>query len=69
MCRQSVRLHFANAGHRHVLIHAKALYEGARLGVHYVDKVECVGSRSVKEFDPRPQERQRFKLPDSLLGA
>ena len=45
------------------------LYEGARLGVHYVDKVECVGSRSVKRFDPRPGERQRFKLPDSLLGA
>jgi hypothetical protein len=69
ICQQSVRLHVDNAGRRHVLAHARALYEGARLGIHYVDKVECVGSRSVKSFDPRPGERQRFKLPDSLLGG
>jgi hypothetical protein len=69
ICQQSVRLHVDNAGRRHVLTHARALYEGSRLGVHYVDKVECVGSRSVNKFDPRPGEQQRFKLPESLLGA
>ena len=69
ICRQSVRLHVDKSGRRHVLGHARALYEGARLGVHHVAKVECVGSGSVKQFDPRPGERQHFKLPDSLLGA
>lgn len=69
ICRQSVRLHVNKAGRRHVLGHAQALYEGARLGVHHVAKVECVGSGSVKVFDPRPGESQRFKLPDSLRGA
>jgi hypothetical protein len=68
ICRQSVRLHVNKAGRRHVLGHARALYEGARLGVHHVAKVECVGSRSEKVFDPRPGERQLFKLPKSLLG-
>jgi hypothetical protein len=67
ICRQSVSLHVDKAGRRHVLGHARAVYEGARLGVHHVAKVECVGSRSVKVFDPRPGERQRFKLPDILL--
>jgi hypothetical protein len=66
ICRQSVRMHVNKAGRRHVLGHAQALYEGARLGVHHVAKVECVGSRSMKVFDPRPEERQRFKLPESL---
>jgi len=47
-----------------VLRHARALYEGARLDVHHVAKVKCVGSRSVKMFDPRPGEQQRFKVPD-----
>jgi len=68
ICRQSVRLHVNKAGRRHVLGHARALYEGARLDVHHVAKVKCVGSQSVKVFDPRPGEQQRFKLPVSLLG-
>jgi hypothetical protein len=67
ICRQSVHLHVNKAGRRHVFEHARALYEGARLDVHHVAKVKCVGSESVKEFDPRPSERQSFKLPQSLL--
>ena len=68
ICRQSVRLHVNKAGRRHVLGHAQALYEGARLDVHDVAKVQCIGSQSVKVFDPRPDEKQRFKLPETLLG-
>jgi hypothetical protein len=68
ICGQSVRLHVNKAGRRHVWEHARALYEGAQLGVHHVAKIECVGSRSVKVFDPHPAEQQRFKLPDCLLG-
>lgn len=66
-CQQSVRLHVNKAGRRHVFGHARALYEGARLHVHHVAKVKCVGSKSVKVFDPRPGEPQSFKLPESLL--
>ena len=47
--------------------HARALYEGSRLSVHYAANVKCVGSDSPKQFDPRPGERQHFKLPSSLL--
>jgi hypothetical protein len=68
ICRQSVRMHVNKAGRRHVLGHARALYEGARLDVHHVAKVKCVGSKRVKVFDPRPGEQQRFKLPKSLLS-
>jgi hypothetical protein len=68
ICRQWVRLHVDKAGRRHVFGHARALYEGARLDVHHVAKAKCVGSKSVKVFDPHPGERQRFKLPESLLG-
>ena len=32
-----------------------------------VQPMKCVGSGSRKLFDPRPKERQRFKLPNSLL--
>jgi len=64
ICRQSVRLHVNKAGRRHVLHHARALYEGARLDVHHVAKVKCAGSKSVKVFDPRPGEPQRFRLPE-----
>jgi hypothetical protein len=28
--------------------------------------VQCLGSGTKKEFDPRPREHQHFKLPDSL---
>jgi hypothetical protein len=68
ICRQSVRLHVNKAGRRHVFGHARVLYEGARLDVHHVSKAECVGSKTMKHFDPRPGEPHRFKLPESLLG-
>jgi hypothetical protein len=29
--------------------------------------MKCVGSGTFKMFDPRPNEPQRFKLPDILL--
>lgn len=64
---QAVRLHVNKAGRRHVLEHAQTLYEGASLDVHHVAKVKCVGSKTVKVFDPRPGEPQRFKLPHSVL--
>ena len=67
VCRQMVRLHVNNAGRRHVLAHARELYEGARISVHYDAKFKCIGSGSKKLFDPRPSERQHFKLPNSLL--
>jgi len=67
VCRQMVRLHVNKAGRRHVYTHARELYEGSRLSVHYAAKFKCVGSGSRKLFDPRPNERQRFKLPNSLL--
>lgn len=67
ICGQMVRLHVNKAGRRHVYAHARELYEGSRLSVHYAAKVRCVGSGSPKPFDPRPNEHQRFKLPNSLL--
>ncbi len=67
ICGQMVRLHVDKAGRRHVLAHARSLYEGSRLSAHYAAKVRCVGSGSAKPFDPHPNERQRFKLPSSLL--
>lgn len=66
ICGQMVRLHADKAGRRHVYAHARDLYEGSRLSVHYAAKVRCVGSGSVKLFDPRPNEHQHFKLPSSL---
>jgi hypothetical protein len=35
--------------------------------VHYVAKIKCLGSGSRPIFDPHPNERQRFKLPDLLV--
>jgi hypothetical protein len=67
ICQQMVRLHVNKAGRRHVYAHARALYEGSRFSVHYAAKGKCVGSGSPKLFDPRPNERQKFKLPNSLL--
>jgi hypothetical protein len=67
MCGQRVQLHVNRAGRRHVFAHARGLYEGCRLCVHYVAKIKCLGSGARMIFDPRPNERQRFKLPDSLL--
>ena len=47
--------------------HARELYEGSRISVHYDATFKCVGSGSKKLFNPRPNERQHFKLPNSLL--
>jgi len=62
-----VRLHVDKAGRRHVFAHARALYEGSRFSLHYAAKIKCTGSGDPKLFDPRPNEHQRFKLPNSLL--
>jgi hypothetical protein len=67
ICQQMVRLHVDKAGRRHVYAHARALYEGARLSVHYSADIKCVGSDSPKLFAPHPNELQHFKLPNSLL--
>jgi hypothetical protein len=67
VCQQMVRLHVDQAGRRHMFAHARALNEGSRFSVHYAAEVKCVGSDSPKLFDPRPGERQHFKLPGSLL--
>jgi hypothetical protein len=70
ICRQMVRLHVNKAGRRHVYGHARELYDGYRFSVHYAAKdaakFKCVGSGSRKQFDPHPNEHQRFKLPRSL---
>ncbi len=66
ICQQMVRLHVNQAGRRHVLGHARGLYEGCRLCVHYVAAIRCLGSGSRMIFDPRPDEHQHFKLPESL---
>ena len=67
ICRQSVHLHVNRAGRRHVFGHARGLYEGCRLCKHYVGRIKCLGSGALMLFDPRPDEHQRFKLPDSLF--
>jgi hypothetical protein len=50
-----------------VFAHARGLYEGCRLCVHSVAEIKCLGSGNLMIFDPRPNERERFKLPKSLL--
>jgi hypothetical protein len=50
-----------------VLDHARGLYVGCRLCVHYVAKIKCLGSGTLMIFDPRPNEHEQFKLPHSLL--
>lgn len=67
ICGQMVRLHVDKAGRRHVFAHARALFEGSRFSAHYSAKNRCAGSGNPMHFDPRPNERQRFKLPNSLL--
>lgn len=67
VCQRKVRLHVNKAGRQHVYAHARALYEGAWLSAHEAGEMRCVGSGTVKAFDPRPNEHQRFKLPGSLL--
>lgn len=66
ICRQSVRLHVDRAGRKHVLAHARALFERARFEVHYAADTKCFGSGKAVTFDPRPNEHHHFKLPDSL---
>jgi hypothetical protein len=67
ICRQRVQLHVNRAGRRHLFSHASGLYEGCRLCVHYVAKIKCLGSGAMMIFDPRPNEHERFKVPDSLF--
>ena len=69
VCRQNVRLHVNKAGRRHVYGHAVSLYQGAQFRRHFVGNMQCSGSGTTKEFDPRPTERQHFKLPDSLRDS
>ena len=66
ICGQRVQLHVNRAGRRHLFAHARGLYQGCRLCVHYVAKIKCLGSGALMIFDPRPNEHQRFKLPESL---
>jgi len=66
-CGQMVRLHLNKAGRRHMLGHARALYEGSEFFVHYAAKTRCAGSRKPKIFHPRPNEHERFRLPNSLF--
>ena len=47
--------------------HARGLYEGCRFCVHFVGRIKCLGSGMAIVFDPRPNEKQRFKLPDPLV--
>ncbi len=46
--------------------HARGLYEGCRIRVHYVARIKCDGSGAMMVFDPHPNEHQHFKLPESL---
>ena len=48
ICKQMVRLHVNKAGRRHVFRHARTLYEGSRLRVHYTAEMKCVGSGALK---------------------
>ena len=65
-----IRLHYNKAGRRHVYEHARAssraLYEGSRYGVHYAERIRCLGSGTLAKFDPRPNENQYFKPPKPL---
>jgi hypothetical protein len=67
ICQQSVRLHVNKAGRRHLVAHARGLYQDCRFRVHYVANNKCNGSGTSIMFDPRPNEHWRFKLPDILL--
>ena len=70
ICHQMVRLHYNNAGRRHLIAHARAcsrtLYEGSRYCAHYTAKIKCLGSGTLAKFDPRPNESVNFKPPKSL---
>ena len=66
ICQQTVRLHVNQAGRQHMYAHARSLFEGARFDVHYAAEIKCTGSGRPAMFDPRPNEHQRFKLPEGL---
>ena len=70
ICHQMVRLHYNEAGRRHIFAHAhaysRALYEGARYRAHRISKIKCLGSDIPARFDPRPNEKQHFRPPKSL---
>jgi hypothetical protein len=66
ICQQTVHLHVNRAGREHIYGHARALFEGARFGVHYSAEARCDGSGRLAMFDPRPNEHQRFNLPEGL---
>jgi hypothetical protein len=70
ICHEMVRLHYNQAGRRHLFAHARAysraLFEGSRYCVHYTANMKCVGSDTLAKFDPRPKENQQFKPPKSL---
>jgi hypothetical protein len=65
-CHQMVRLHQNRAGRRHLLAHARELYEGSRYSVHYSAKAKCLGSGTLAKFNPHPNESLHFKWPKSL---
>jgi hypothetical protein len=67
ICQRTVRLHVNNAGRRHLFAHARGLFEGSQFSLHYVANAKCLGSGATINFDPRPNEHQRFKLPNSLI--
>ena len=67
ICGGTIRLHVNNAGRRHLLAHARRLFEGSRFSVHYASKTKCPGSGAPIDFDPRPNEHQHFKIPVSLV--
>jgi hypothetical protein len=67
ICQQTVHLHINRAGRRHAFAHARGLYDGCRLCKHSVGKIKCLGSGALMIFDPRPNEHQRFRLPNSSL--
>ncbi len=66
ICHQMVRLHYNGAGRRHLLAHARALYEGSRYSAHYDAKAKCLGSDALAKFYPHPNENQHFKWPKCL---
>jgi len=69
ICQQTVHLHVNKAGWRHAFVHARGLYDGCRLCLHYAAKIKCLGSGMLMIFEPRPNEHQRFKLPDYCLKS
>ena len=72
ICHHMVRLHYDNAGRRHLLAHARAcsraLYEGAGSGTALttLQTLNVLVRTHFVQFDPRPNEDQHFKTPKTL---